>query len=64
MNINIIFISVIEVAIGEYGIDVLDKLAESTTNKQYTNGRHHHNNIIISDDQQLHSKSGKLQNYH
>lgn len=48
----------IEVAIGEYGSDVLKLLLDSTTQNPSINSHHHHN--INSDDEESQLESGGL----
>lgn len=52
---------VIEVAIGQYGTDILDKLAESTTKNTYMNGKHHYH--ITSNEQESQLENGWLYIY-
>jgi len=43
---------VIEVAIGEYGTDILDRLAESTTKNTFINGEPRRHRGTVSGDQE------------
>lgn len=49
---------VIEVAIGEYGTDVLTKLADSTMKNSIVNN--HHYPLVSADDQETLMENGRL----
>jgi len=54
---RILFISVIEVAIGEYGDDILDKLADSPTKNTFI-VRHYRHSSISGIDKSLLIENG------
>lgn len=56
-----LFVLVIEVAIGDYGMEVLDKLAKSALNNSNSED-HQHDNVYyaVSGKQELKMKNGGL----